>query len=171
MNSGSQTCYLGLGSNLGNKHKNLLQAIHHIKRLNKTRYAGTAPWFASKAWGVANQPTFLNTVIKIETQLKPLQLLKELKVIEYRLMQRKLNKKWHSRNIDIDILLYGRQVINKPQLKIPHPFIAERCFVIAPLLHFRAEFNAQLRKNITKHQYNHNCNDSLLMTQLGDMST
>lgn len=166
MKTKTQLCYLGLGSNTGRRFRQLNLAIKHIDRLHQTNFIESAPWYESAAWGIEDQPNFLNTVIKITTGLTPLKLLAELKKIEYRLMSRKPNLRWHSRNIDIDILMYGKQVINKPQLKVPHPFISERCFVVAPLMHFKPQLNTQLKQKLSQHHLNHSCIDSQELNQL-----
>ena len=133
MSQNANSCFLGLGSNLNNPSKQLKVAIKHINNLTNTRIIKLAPWYQSKAWGVTEQHDFVNTVIEIQTKLTPLALLKAIKNIEYRLMHRQSNKKWHARVIDIDILLFGNQKINRKQLTIPHPWIADRPFVWIPL--------------------------------------
>ncbi|MCX7554969.1 2-amino-4-hydroxy-6-hydroxymethyldihydropteridine diphosphokinase [Marinicella sp. S1101] len=129
-------CYLALGSNQGDSQRNFITALRHIDRLANTKVLASAPWYHSEPWGVTQQAAFLNTVVAIKTKLKPLALLKALKVIEYRLMNRQENHKWHSRNIDIDIILYGQQTINRDNLIVPHQHMLERSFVMGPMLHF-----------------------------------
>ena len=126
--------YLGLGSNQDTPQRQLTMASRHLKRLPGTHVIKTAPRYLTKAWGVTDQADFLNTVILISTRLKPLALLKKIKHIEYRLMGRTVNKRWHSRCIDIDILYYAQKPFNRPQLQLPHPFMPQRCFVLRPLL-------------------------------------
>jgi len=140
--------FLGLGSNLDQPIKQLKTAIKHLGNLPKTRYIQSASWYQSKAWGVAKQNDFINTVVEIHTSLTPLALLKAIKIIEYRLMQRQANKKWHARKIDIDILLYGCQKLNRKQLTIPHPLIAERSFVSVPLLQLKPYLPVSLRQQL-----------------------
>ncbi len=141
-------CFLGLGSNLNNPIKQLNIAIHHIENLPRTQFLHSASWFQSKAWGVTEQNDFVNTVIKIRTTLTPLALLKAIKTIEYRLMQRQINKKWHARKIDIDILLYGQQNIRRSQLLIPHPLITDRSFVWKPLLQLNPILPISLKQKL-----------------------
>ncbi len=156
-----QICFLGLGSNQGEKARNLQQAIKHISQLPNTTFIESAPWYISKPWGVTEQDEFLNTVIKIKTKLKPLALLKAIKKIEYSVMNRQVNKRWHSRNIDIDILLYAQQSINRPQLTIPHQHLTTRCFVVRPLLQLSPQLSTQLKQKITAHHKNHQCASEL----------
>jgi 2-amino-4-hydroxy-6-hydroxymethyldihydropteridine diphosphokinase len=148
--SNSTNCFLGLGSNLNTPKKQLNIAIKHIGKLPQTRYIQSANWYLSKAWGVTDQNDFINTVIEIQTSLTPLALLKAIKIIEYRLMQRQVNKKWHARKIDIDILLYGRQRICRRELTIPHPLIAERIFVSEPLLQMKPYLPVSLKQQLKK---------------------
>lgn len=126
--------YLGLGSNLKNPPRQLTAAIKHINRLPDTAIMKMAPWYRTAPWGVTQQPDFLNTVLLINTALKPLQLLRHIKIIEYRLMARQAKQRWHSRIIDIDILYYPKAPFKRPKLTLPHAHLAERCFVLRPLL-------------------------------------
>ena len=118
--------YLGLGSNLGDREGNLLQACELLGCLEKSKIHETEPF------GVLDQPKFLNMVCEIETELSPRELLLFVKNIEKKL-GRKKREKWGPREIDIDILFYGDQIIDEPDLKIPHPGIKERDFVLKPL--------------------------------------
>ncbi len=140
--------YLGLGSNLKQPRQQIRQAIKHLSQLSNTQYIGCAPLYESKPWGVSEQPNFVNTVIKISTSLTPLALLKAIKVIEYRLMQRPLNARWHARTIDIDILLFGQRRMQRPTLSIPHPLMLERSFVLVPLMHFHPQLPKRLTQQI-----------------------
>lgn len=121
-------CYLGLGSNLGNRRENLKKAISLLKEegvkiLKKSKVMQTAPV------GYKDQPDFLNQVIKVETELAPFQLLKTVKMIEKK-MGRKKTFRWGPRVIDIDILLYNGVKINTKMLTIPHREIKNRDFLL-----------------------------------------
>ena len=161
----SNRCFLGLGSNLNNPIKQLKVAIRHISHLPQTQYIQSANWFQSKAWGVTEQNDFVNTVIEIHTSLSPMALLKAIKIIEYRLMQRQVNKKWHARKIDIDILLYGRQRLSRQQLTIPHPFIAERSFVREPLLQLKPFLPISLRQQLINNLKSHTVESNLIVIE------
>ena len=142
--------YLGLGSNLKQPHRQLSLACHHINRIPDTRLIQFAPRYQTKAWGVTDQADFINTVVAINTRLTPLALLKHIKTIEYRLMGRTVNQRWHSRCIDIDILYYAGKPFKRPQLRLPHPFIAARCFVLRPLFDlYPIDLPLTVRKAIT----------------------
>ena len=123
--------FLGLGTNLGNRHGNLEKCLllitNHIGRIIKK-----SSIHETKAWGNTNQADFLNMVIKVDTDLSPQQLLKECMSIE-QLIGRIRKEKWGPRIIDIDILYYKNLVIDEINLKIPHPLIQERDFVLVPL--------------------------------------
>ncbi len=128
------TCYLGIGSNLGDRRKTIKSAVKKINSLKDTtiikisRIIETDP-----VGGPAGQPKFLNAALKIHTSLSPYILLRKLKQIEKEL-GRKRSVRFGPRVIDLDILLYGNEAIDKKTLKIPHPRMLERDFVIRPLL-------------------------------------
>lgn len=125
--------YLGLGSNLGDRHTLLLKAIEllaqHVGRLVRC-----SSFIETEPWGFASEHRFLNAVALFRTTLTPHELLTATQDIERQLGRReKSNGTYHDRPIDIDILLYGDAVIDEPDLKIPHPRMQERDFVMRPL--------------------------------------
>ena len=128
----------------------LHQAIVHINRLPLTQFTRSAKWYQSPPWGVTDQADFINTVIEIQTSLSPLSLLKAIKIIEYRLMQRQHNLRWHARKIDIDILLFGQHQLQRKELILPHPLIAERGFVYKPLMELKPKLPAILKQKLHK---------------------
>jgi len=127
-------CYLGVGSNLGDRRKNIKLAVKKINALKNTfvlkesRIIESAP-----AGGPAGQPDFLNAALKIKTNIPPIKLLKELKKIENDLGRVK-SERFGARVIDLDILLYGDRVMAGKKLTIPHPRLFDRDFVTGPLL-------------------------------------
>jgi len=125
------TVYIGIGSNLGDRKKNCFRAIELLqeKGINVTK---SSSLYETEPWGVKNQPRFINMAIEIETKLKPKKLLRILKDIE-REMGRNESTKWSQRIIDLDILLFDNIVLNEDNLKIPHPLMHERDFVLIPL--------------------------------------
>lgn len=126
-------CYLGLGSNLGNRRKFIRLALQRIGALEKTKVIKVSRFFETEPQGfIAASPRFINAAAKIRTPLSAPKLLKELKAIESKLGRKKL-KGLRSRPIDLDILFYGNKRINLPYLKVPHPRAAERDFVLRPL--------------------------------------
>jgi 2-amino-4-hydroxy-6-hydroxymethyldihydropteridine diphosphokinase len=126
------TVYLGLGSNMHNPPAQLEAAIAALRLLPSTHVQRISPLYTSKAWGKTDQPDFLNMVIEIETTLPPVSLLRKIKQIESA-QGRTPGERWGPRPVDIDILLYDKQVINTPTLVIPHPRMWERAFVLRPL--------------------------------------
>lgn len=129
-----QKCYLSLGTNLGDKKQNLDEAIRLIgERVGEV--VKVSSYLETEPWGFDSQNSFLNACIKVETRLTPREVLKATQLIE-REMGR-LNKScdgvYHDRLIDIDILLYGEEQIDEPDLKVPHPLMGQRDFVMIPL--------------------------------------
>ena len=128
-------CYLGIGSNSGDRRKNIILAVGKINDLKDTKVIKLSRLIETKAvGGPAGQGKFLNAALKIATELSPLNLLKKLQNIEQELGRPKRHIRYASRAIDLDILFYGGKVINAKELKVPHPRIFEREFVIKPLL-------------------------------------
>ena len=128
------TCYLGIGSNLGDRLKTIKSAVKKINTLKDTKVIKLSKIIETHpVGGPVGQPKFLNAALKISTVLPPRILLKELKNIEKNL-GRKKSVRFGPRTIDLDILFYGNEIINSSNLKIPHPRIFERDFVIKPLL-------------------------------------
>jgi len=127
-------CYLGIGSNLGNRRKNIKTAVKEINDLKDTKVVRLSKIIETKpVGGPLGQANFLNAALKIATNLSAFTLLKELKMIETKLGRNK-QVRWGPRTIDLDILFYSDKVINRKNLKVPHPRISEREFVIKPLL-------------------------------------
>jgi len=127
-------CFLGIGSNLGDRRKTIKDAIKKINSLKDTHVLKLSKVITSNpVGGPRHQPQFLNAVLKIETGLSPFILLSKIKNIEKSLGREKTVRNG-PRAIDLDILFYGDEVIDTAVLKIPHPRILERDFVIKPLL-------------------------------------
>jgi 2-amino-4-hydroxy-6-hydroxymethyldihydropteridine diphosphokinase len=121
--------FLGLGSNLGDRAGFLDQAVAALESLGKVT---RSRWYETAAVGLPGAPAFLNGVVRLETELAPDELLRKTREIERRLGRDPLRRAG-SRTIDIDVLLYGRQVISRPGLEIPHPRLHQRAFVLVPL--------------------------------------
>ena len=125
-------CYLGLGANLGDCKKNLRAAIEQIKKIRGVELLRVSSFYETAAWGVTNQPNFINAAVKISAELEPLALLDELQKIEINL-GRVRKEHWGARTIDIDILLIDGLKINCERLTVPHKFLYERDFALIPL--------------------------------------
>lgn len=127
------TCYLGVGSNLGDRRKNIKLAIKEINALKDTKVIRASRIIETKpVGGPVSQPKFLNGALKIATLIPPSPLLKKLKNIEKKLGRAKSVHN-RPRTIDLDILFYGDRIINRKDLVIPHPRIFERDFVLGAL--------------------------------------
>ena len=124
--------FIGLGSNLGERQMAINRAIAAVAGLSHVKLVQRASLYETEPVGDEAQPFFLNTVIEIQTLLHPRELLADQKVIE-RDIGRQQRGRWGPREIDLDILLYGTQVIDLPDLKIPHPELFRRGFVLVPL--------------------------------------
>jgi 2-amino-4-hydroxy-6-hydroxymethyldihydropteridine diphosphokinase len=132
--------YLGLGSNLNSPPRQIKVALKAIAKLPGTQLEGCAPWYQSIAIGPGCQPRYINTVVAIDTVLKPRALLQALQQIEKQ-QGRKRIVRWGPRTLDLDILLYARQTLHTQQLKIPHPRLGERNFVLYPLADIAPDLN------------------------------
>lgn len=131
--------YLILGSNKGDRSQNLKAAV---MLMNKAvgRVVKTSDVFVTAAWGNTNQPDFYNQAVQIDTLLTADQLLESVLAIEIQLGRTRTDKKWEQRTMDIDILFFNDEVINTPDLTIPHPYIQERKFVLMPLNQIAPDF-------------------------------
>ncbi len=125
--------FIGLGSNLGDRIDNLRRALEGIAALERTHVLAVSSVVESQPWGVTDQPNFANAVARIDTDIPADRLLGLLKELESSL-GRQPGPRNSARVIDLDILLYGDDEWVTPELRIPHPRMAEREFVIAPLL-------------------------------------
>ena len=132
-----QGIYLLLGTNLGDRKANLDRAIQLIDAKGIT-VIQTSSIYETAAWGIEDQPGFLNQVIRVGTQLPAERLLSILLAIELE-MGRVRIQKWGERLIDIDILYYLDEVIDKEDLQVPHPGIPDRRFTLVPLVELDAE--------------------------------
>ena len=126
------TVYLSLGTNMGDKKKNLLEAIEKIGKLENTKVTSQSTILETEPFGYTEQDMFLNACIEIKTLFTPQELLEKLLGIELE-MGRVRTIKWGPRIIDIDILFFDDEIIQDKNLAVPHPWISERMFVLEPL--------------------------------------
>lgn len=140
--------FLGLGSNLGDRRANLLEATAQIAaRVGAIQAVSNI--YETQAWGIQDQPDFLNQVLEIRSSLNPEVLLDEILKIEQD-MGRERRIKWGERLIDIDILFYGSRIVQTEKLTIPHPFLHQRNFVLFPLFEIAADWvHPVLRKTVS----------------------
>lgn len=137
--------YIGIGSNLGNRLENINKAIEFLKENPGVKIVKISSIIETKPSGGPVQGDYLNGVIKIKTDLTPARLLLILQGIE-RMLGRVRTVRDGPRTIDLDILLYGNEKINEPGLKIPHPRMLERDFVMKPLLEIEPNIMKQIGK-------------------------
>jgi len=130
MNNERHKIFLGLGSNLGDRRSNLIEALHKLRE--KIAIRSVSSCYETEPVGYLNQPRFLNIVCSGTTSLSPRELFQFIKGIEKK-MGRQPTVRYGPRPIDIDILLYDDLVLDEPDLVIPHPRLAERAFVLVPL--------------------------------------
>ncbi len=129
----AKTAYIGIGSNLGDKQDNCLRAIEQIERIPGCQIEARSGFYRTEPVGVEGQDWFVNGVFSLSADISARHLLKSLLAVEAD-MGRKRKKKWDSRIIDLDILLYGKDVTDKKDLIIPHPHVHLRRFVLAPMV-------------------------------------
>jgi 2-amino-4-hydroxy-6-hydroxymethyldihydropteridine diphosphokinase len=124
--------YLGLGSNLSDPRRQLQQAISALEGIPKTRVLAVSSLYRSRPMGPQDQPEYINAVAGLETDLEPEALLDALQAIEHD-QGRVRGRHWGARTLDLDILLYGDEVISTERLSVPHPGLHQREFVLYPL--------------------------------------
>jgi 2-amino-4-hydroxy-6-hydroxymethyldihydropteridine diphosphokinase len=133
-----KTAFLGLGSNIGDREANLRDALARLESA-EIRIMRRSSLYETAPREMLDQPAFLNAAIEIETDLFPMQLLARVRSVEGEMGRRRVTPKG-PRNIDIDILFFGRAVIATAELEVPHPRIAERRFVLEPLAEIAPDF-------------------------------
>lgn len=125
--------YIALGSNLGNKRRNLVSAAALLAE-RAGEVGAISSFYETEPWGFESENTFLNATLMLETALAPLDLLRLTQDVERELGRTaKTSGAYSDRVIDIDILLYGEEVIDLPKLHIPHPLMHRRAFVMTPM--------------------------------------
>jgi 2-amino-4-hydroxy-6-hydroxymethyldihydropteridine diphosphokinase len=157
------TIFLLLGSNLGDRKLYLQQAIMHIA-YDIAPTLKISSVYETQSWGKTDEPDYLNMVIELETELSADVILEKVLAIEL-VMGRKREEKWGSRIIDIDILYYNSEVIDKPGLVIPHPELHKRRFTLEPLAEIAPDFFHPVL-NKTSLQLKNELKDSLIVKKL-----
>jgi 2-amino-4-hydroxy-6-hydroxymethyldihydropteridine diphosphokinase len=160
----SKQIVFSLGGNVGNVEEIFKKAVQLLE-INVGKLTLKSSLYVTKAWGVENQPDFLNQVLVFNSNLKAIDVLNEILLIEKQLgRDRTKQKKWEQRPIDIDILFYGNEIIDLPELIVPHPFIQNRKFILSPLLEVLPNFVHPLF-NKTIQELFINCLDKLEVTK------
>ncbi|EGV33715.1 2-amino-4-hydroxy-6-hydroxymethyldihydropteridine pyrophosphokinase [Thiorhodococcus drewsii AZ1] len=126
------TAFIAIGSNIEPEH-HIEQSLARLNALPGTQIQRCSSWYRTKAWGIEEQPDFVNLVVELSTPLSPSALLNETQGIESDL-GRVRHLKNGPRTIDLDILIFGDRVIEEADLRIPHPGLAQRDFMLIPLI-------------------------------------
>lgn len=132
--------YIGIGSNLDDPAAHVRRALQDLDAVAESRCVARSSLYRSDPMGPPDQPDYINAVAALETALAPLALLDALQAIEHAHGRVREGERWGPRTLDLDLLLYGTQQIDEPRLKVPHPGLHERAFVLYPL----AEIEPQL---------------------------
>jgi len=130
--------YIGIGSNLGHKIYNCLKAVEEIKKIPGCRVVSQSDFFLTRPLGVEGQEWYVNGVVCVTASMTPQYLLRSLLLIEAG-MGRVRRHRWEARIIDLDLLLFGRDIIAERDLIIPHPYLHLRRFVLEPLARLAPE--------------------------------
>ncbi len=125
--------FVGLGSNMGEREENIRQALELMAALPDTDLVRASSLYDTEPVGEIEQPNFLNAVAELDTELSAQQLLWNLLLIEKRLGRVRTHK-WGPRTLDLDLLLYGDELIEEDGLRVPHPELTRRSFVLTPLV-------------------------------------
>lgn len=129
------TAFVGLGSNVGDMVETIATAVWVLDELPGTTVTDVSALYETAPWGGVDQDPFLNAVARLDTTLGPIDLLDELNSTEAAMgRDRTTEVRWGPRTLDLDLLLHGDTVMDTPRLTLPHPRLAERAFVLVPLM-------------------------------------
>lgn len=150
INRGWHEAYLSIGSNMGDKEKNLKEAVERMSSLSEIKIEKVSSFLTTEPWGYTEQEEFLNGAVKIKTTYSPKELIKSLLNIESE-MKRERIIKWGPRIIDLDIIFYDDLISDDEEAVIPHPRMEEREFVLKPLSEICPyKIHPVLRKSVVK---------------------
>lgn len=147
MNEISTEYVLSLGSNIGDREGCIRAAVQELSRISEIK--SVSSFYAAEPWGKIDNSEFINIACIVVSDLRPKEFLNRINEIEIRLGRRRFEK-WEPRIIDIDILLAGTEIIDENGLKIPHPYIPERRFVLVPLTEIAPDIIHPVRKKTAK---------------------
>ena len=157
--------YLSIGGNLGDRLSNISKCLVLIEEyIGAIRLKSSV--YETQAWGNENQPSFLNMAVLVLTDLGPVNLLTQIHKIEKELGRERLAH-WAARTIDIDILFFDGIIMETEELKIPHPYIQERMFVLEPLHEITSKYIHPILGKSVQELYTE-CNDKLSVRKLND---
>jgi len=157
----THTAYIGIGSNLGDKRGYCLRALELMDELDGVTVQQRSSLYQSPPLGPPDQDWFVNAVVRVQTSLAPRNLLAALHLIEIQL-HRKRNLHWGPRTIDLDLLFYDQEIITEEEIKIPHPELHKRHFVLLPLSEIaprlvHPNFKKSVRSLLRELPKNHDC--------------
>ena len=133
--SGPVTAFLGLGANVGDRLETLTSCLFVLDESDGVAVEDVSGVYETAPWGVEDQDPFLNAVVRVRTTLSPRELLAECHLTEAAFgRDRDREQRWGPRTLDIDVLRYGDEVVDEPDLQVPHPRLGERAFVLVPLM-------------------------------------
>jgi len=135
----SSKTFIGIGSNKGDRKKNCETAIKALASFKNSRLIKESSFYETEAWGDENQDNFINCVVEIKTEKNIFDFFSLLQKTEKNIGKEK-ERFWGPRKIDIDLLFFGTQIINEPELKVPHPLLHLRRFVLEPLTEIAPDF-------------------------------
>ena len=154
----SYTCYLSLGANLGQREASIIEAMRLLQASEKIQLTAVSSLYETPPWGKLDQPAFINAAAAVKTELAPLELLQICQSIEKQL-GRQRHEHWGARTIDVDMLYIPGVTMDEEALKLPHPYMLQRSFVLVPLAEVAGEM-VIAGKNVKEH-----------MLALGDRET
>ena len=127
------TAYIGIGSNLGERELTIRDALERLAADPEIEVEAVSSIRETDPVGVVDQPRFLNAAARLATDLAPQSLLERMLAVELQLGRLRTGERYGPRTIDLDLLLYGDEIVDEPGLRVPHPRLAERRFVLEPL--------------------------------------
>ncbi len=131
--------FIALGANLADPLQQIRQAVSALRQLSESQFLACSPLYGSKPMGPADQPDYVNGVVSLLTDLPPHALLDATQAIEREQGRVRKAERWGPRTLDLDLLLYGEQMINDDRLTVPHYGMKERAFVLLPLFDLAPE--------------------------------
>ena len=140
--------YVGLGANLGRRDETLQRAVELLAAVDAVDVLAVSKLRETEPVGVVDQPPFLNGAVELETSLSARELLELLLEIE-RALGRVRSERWGPRVVDLDLLVYGREIVAEPRLRVPHPRLHERRFALEPLAELDPELEIPGRGNVS----------------------
>lgn len=132
------TCYLSLGANLGRRLETVCRAVELLENTEKIQVRCVSSMYETPPWGKLDQPAFINCAVAVETGLEPFELLHSCQEIE-KILGRVRHEHWGARTIDVDMLYIPGISVDTAELKLPHPYMMERAFVLVPLAEIAPE--------------------------------